>query len=90
MKLKKGFVLRNVCGEHVVVAEGTGLVNFNKLISLNESAAFLWEQAEQAGDFTAETLCKALTEAYDVTEEQAQKDIEQTLQEWRRIGLTTD
>ena len=35
MKQKKGFVLREVCGENVIVAEGIETVNFNKLISLN-------------------------------------------------------
>ena len=56
MKQKSGFTLRNVCGEHVIVAEGLEVINFNKLLSLNESAAYLWEQAAQLGDFTAEQL----------------------------------
>ena len=36
MKQKKGFVLRTVCGENVIVGEGLETVNFGKLISLNE------------------------------------------------------
>ena len=36
MKIKKGFVLREVCGEHVIVGEGLGAVNFGKLLALNE------------------------------------------------------
>lgn len=39
MRQKKGFTLRTVCGEHVIVAEGLEVINFNKLLSLNESAA---------------------------------------------------
>ena len=42
MKLKKGFVLREVCGEKVIVGEGIETVNFGKLISLNDTAAMLW------------------------------------------------
>ena len=39
MKIKKGFELRNVCGEHVVIATGIENVDFSKMITLNESAA---------------------------------------------------
>ena len=42
MKIKKGFVLRQMCGENIVTAEGLEHINFNKLISLNSTAAFLW------------------------------------------------
>ena len=50
MKIKKGFVLREVCGEHVIVGEGLGAVNFGKLLALNETAAWLWKQAVEQED----------------------------------------
>ena len=43
MKLKKGFVLRDVAGEKIVSAEGLEQMDFNKLITLNPTAAYLWE-----------------------------------------------
>lgn len=46
MKIKKDFKLREICGEYVVTAEGMQAVDFTKLISLNETAAFLWKTAE--------------------------------------------
>ena len=46
MRQKKGFVLRDVCGEKVIVGEGLETVDFGKLISLNESAALLWEREQ--------------------------------------------
>ena len=46
MKIKKGFVLREMCGENIVTAEGLEHINFNKLISLNSTAAFLWNKVE--------------------------------------------
>ena len=45
MKQKEGFVLRTVCGEHVIVGEGLGTIDFGKLISLNETAAWIWKKA---------------------------------------------
>ena len=43
MKIKKGFVLRDICGENIIVAEGKENIDFTKIISMNESAALLWE-----------------------------------------------
>ena len=52
MKIKKGFVLRQVCGENVIVGEGLGAINFGKLLALNETAAWLWQQAVAMDNFT--------------------------------------
>ena len=87
MKQKKGFILREVCGEKVIIAEGVEVVNFNKLLSLNESAAYLWQQATVLGDFTAEQLADKLCEEYEVSKEQALHDVQQMLAEWEKIGI---
>lgn len=87
MRQKKGFTLRNVCGENVIVAEGLEVINFNKLLSLNETAAYLWQKASEIGDFTAEQLADKLCEEYEVTREQALKDVEQMMTEWQKIGV---
>ncbi|MCQ2146156.1 MAG: hypothetical protein MJZ16_01425 [Bacteroidales bacterium] len=45
MKIKNGFVLRQVCGESVVSAEGLGVMNFSKLVTLNATAKLVCEKA---------------------------------------------
>ena len=87
MKLKKGFVLREVCGEKVIVGEGAETVNFGKLISLNDTAAVLWKKAEELGDFTVDELADALTEVYEVSREQAVKDVQKLTEGWKEAGL---
>ena len=87
MNIKKGFVLREVCGEHVIVGEGLGAVNFGKLLALNESAAWLWKQAQEMGEFTVESLANRLCEEYEVTPDDAQKDVADILNEWRSVGV---
>ena len=87
MKLKKGFVLRQVCGENVVVGEGLDAINFGKLLSLNETAAWLWQQAIDMGDFTVEALSVRLCENYDVAEEQAKADVEAIIKQWDELHL---
>ena len=87
MKVKTGFVLREVCGEKVIVGEGLGAVDFGKLISLNETAAWLWKEALQQGDFTAETLADRLCEEYDVTPEVAHRDVADIVSKWQEVGI---
>jgi hypothetical protein len=87
MKQKEGFVLRTVCGEHVIVGEGLGTIDFGKLISLNETAAWLWGKAGEMGDFTIETLAEVLCEEYDVDAQQARDDVEKMVRQWQEIGI---
>ena len=87
MKIKKGFVLREVCGENVIVGEGLGAINFGKLLALNETAVWLWKQAVALGDFNVETLAEKLCEEYEVTEEQAKADVAQITTEWQKTGV---
>ena len=42
MKIKEGFELRSICGENIIIAHGKQNINFTKVISLNESAADVW------------------------------------------------
>jgi len=86
MKIKDGFILRKICGESIVVGEGLAQVNFNKMMSLNESAAYLWE-AVQGKEFTPEDLTKLLLERYEVEEEQARADATALAQTWIEQGV---
>ena len=87
MKIKKGFVLRTVCGENVIVGEGLDAINFGRMLCLNETAAWLWKQALEQGDFTAESLAKALCNEYEVTPEQALSDVKETIESWTKLGV---
>ena len=87
MKIKKGFVLREVCGEHVIVGEGLGAVNFGKLLALNETAAWLWKQAVEQENFTVESLTEKLCEEYDVEPTEARKDVEDIIAEWQGVEV---
>ena len=57
MKIKKGFVLKDICGESIIVAEGKENIDFTKIISMNESSAFLWESVKDK-DFLTSSLKK--------------------------------
>ena len=87
MKIKKGFVLRDVCGEQVIMGEGIGALDFGRLLCLNETAAWIWKQAEKLGDFTIESLAEKLCDEYDVSEEQAKADIAAIVGEWKKVNV---
>jgi hypothetical protein len=86
MKIKKGFVLRQMCGENIVTAEGLEHINFNKLISLNATAAFLWEKVE-GKEFTAEEMAQYLIEEYGIDMELALKDSKALCKAWIEAGI---
>ena len=86
MKLKEGFELHDVCGEKVLIAEGIENINFSKMINLNPSAAFLWEEASK-GEFTAESLAELLTQEYEVDYVQALCDTTVLVEQWKEHGL---
>lgn len=76
-----------VCGEHVIVGEGIGTIDFGKLISLNETAAWLWKKAAEMGDFTVDSLAEALCAEYEVDPAQARADVAKMVAQWQEIGI---
>ena len=90
MKRKEGFVLREVCGEKVIVGEGLGAINFGKLISLNDTAAWIWDKAGELGEFSVEALCEALCDTYEVSPERARDDVQALLKQWLELGIVTE
>ena len=86
MKLKEGFVLRPLGTEYIVLGEGLAQVDFNKMVTLNETAAYLWKEVE-GKEFTAETLKNLLLDRYDVSEGIAAKDAKAIAAKWIEAGI---
>ncbi len=86
MKTKKGYRMRPLGKEYILVAEGLEVENANKMISMNATAAFLWEAVE-GKDFDAETLAQLLVDEYDIDIETAKKDVTSLLQTWEKAGI---
>ena len=89
MKQIEGFKLRPLGGEFIVTGEGPSQVNFNKMISLNESAAYLWK-AVQDKEFTVEDLTRLLLDEYDVDEATASKDAKALAEKWIEGGIVAE
>ncbi|MBQ1308892.1 MAG: PqqD family protein [Ruminococcus sp.] len=74
MKIKKDFILRKVADSYVVVPVGKLTLDFNGIINLNETGAFLFELLQEGAE--KEDLLRKMLEEYDVTPEKAAADID--------------
>ena len=88
MKLKEGFMLRQVAGSWVVVPAGRACVDFDGMISLNDSGALLWRTLEQGGG-RAE-LIAALTDTDEVDPVQAEQDMDEFLDILRQANCLSE
>lgn len=73
MKIKEGFIIREVGTEYIVVPIGEAVQQFHGMVKLNESGAFLWRFFSE--EHTEEEGVEALLGEYDVDEETAKKDV---------------
>lgn len=74
-------------GEFAVIGEGLEQVNFNKIISLNSTAAYIWKEIE-GKDFDAEMVAELLLAKYDVERETAISDAAALVHKLAENGLT--
>jgi hypothetical protein len=86
MRTKKGFRLRELGGDYILIGESAELVNFNNIITFNEAAAYLWQNV-QGKDFDVDTLTALLLAEYEVSEEIAREDAQATIDDWKEIGI---
>lgn len=75
MKIKNGFMLREIAGTWIVVPIGQRVVEFNGLMTLSEAGAILWRKLEAGA--TMDELAAAILEDYDVDEKTARDDVQE-------------
>ena len=87
MRIKKGFEIQNVCGEYIIVPAGVENVDYSRIISLNETAAYLWENVAARETFTTDDMVALLLEEYDVEEAVAHEDCALIVERWKEMEL---
>ena len=75
MKIKSTFSLRSIAGNFVVLPLGEATMNFNGMLTLNETGVILWRALE--GGCTREDLINALLNEYDVSLGDAERDVDE-------------
>lgn len=84
MKRNADFLLRDVAGTLVIVPVGAAVSAFPGMITVNATAAYIWELLET--EQTVETLTEALVARYEVDAERAQADVEAFLNRLQPTG----
>lgn len=88
MRINGNFIMRTVAGQAILVNVEASSVDFNNMLSLSETAAWLWEKAAGCdGEFDEPDLVRWLTEEFDVDEETAARDVAEMVLQWRQYGL---
>lgn len=85
MKIKSGFMLREIAGQWVIVPLGARVVEFNAIMTLSESGALLWRLLEKGSD--EDGMLAALLAEYDVDEATARKDVRLFIESIKEKGL---
>ena len=81
--------MRDLCGVNIVTPSGLEQANFNKMMTLNETAAFLWESVQDC-EFSVDTLTDLLCSEYEVSRETAMADAVKLINDWKEAGVLDD
>ena len=88
MKIKEGYIVKEVGSAFAVVAVGKEAENFKGVITLNESAKVLWDALSKGA--TMEDLQKSLTDVYDVSDEKAMQSAEMFVAKLREANVIVE
>ena len=84
MKIKENLVLRQVADTWTVLPLGKDIINFDGMITLNDTGAMLWQILEKGAEKA--DLVSALTAEYDVSVEEAAADIDAYIEKLANAG----
>lgn len=84
MKIKSGIVLREVADSFVLMDLG-GELNFNGMITLNETGAFIFKRIEEG--LSPENIAHALADEYDISFVLALSDVGAFIQKMNGVGV---
>ncbi len=85
MKIKDNYVLKHISGKAIVVPIKEEALNFNGIITLNETSAFLFERLKK--DITLQDLVTQMMETYEIDPKTALADIKDFIQALKERGL---
>ncbi|MDQ2087365.1 PqqD family protein [Herbivorax sp. ANBcel31] len=85
MKIKSGYIIREISDNHVVVPTGQATVDFNGMITLNETGAFLWKELTKGKKL--DQLAVDFMKEYDVDQTTAKNDIKEFVERLKDADL---
>lgn len=87
MKISEGYLLRTVAGKNIVVSIGSD-VSFNGMLTLNDTGVFFWNLMQK--ETTKEEILEAVLKEYDVSAEEASRDIDEFIEKLSAAKILED
>lgn len=84
MKIKSGYLLREIAGSPVIIPIGERVIEFKGMLMPNDTGSFIWKAL--ASDISYDQLLGAILDEYDIDEKTAKADLDDFLAEAREIG----
>lgn len=81
----KGFTLRRVMGQAIVVATGEASQQFRGMIKLNQTAADIWDWLDKG--LSESEMADQLAKKYEIPVEKAAADVEKLIDQMRTSGI---
>lgn len=85
MRIKQGFVMRNIAGQAVAIATGEASKSFHGMVKLNGTGADIWRGVEEGLDEAA--IAERFAAKYEVDPERAREDVDAFIARMREAGL---
>ena len=85
MKIKEGFVLRDVAGQAVVIAVGEASKEFHGMINLNSTGKVIWQGVEKG--LSEDEIADKLVERFEVDHETAKSDVQRIIRKMQEAGV---
>lgn len=85
MKIEKEFILREIAGDYLLVPVGKAASEFNGMININETGAFLFKLLQE--DVSIEQLVEALCQEFEVDQRQAKEDVYSFVQSLKKYRI---
>lgn len=85
MRIKEGFVLREVAGQTMVVATGEASKDFHGIIKLNSTGKEIWQGLTEG--LSKEEIIKKMAEKYEVDVKKLTLDVDEMIKQMTEAGF---
>lgn len=85
MRIKDGFVLREVAGQAMVIATGEASDDFHGMVRLNETGKYVWQGITDG--LNAEEIARGLTDTFSVDYQKALDDVVRMIAQMENAGF---
>ena len=85
MRIRQGFVMRDVAGQAVAIATGEASKSFHGMVKLNDTGAAIWRGVEEGLDEAA--IAECIAAKYEVDSDRARQDVDAFIARMREAGL---